>query len=207
MPDGLSLTAEPFSFDSLEQPSAPRTAASVAAHLRALEQEAREHGRREGLAEGAADAADRLAPAAAALAEAARLLASERERMLADGERRAVELALAIAAKVVGATIAAKPETVLEVVAGALRRTTERDRLVVEVSPQDLDLVRGAIDGLAGQLGGIGRLEVVAERRVERGGCVVRTPEGEIDASLDLQLERVAEVVRSALPAAVAADA
>jgi flagellar biosynthesis/type III secretory pathway protein FliH len=98
----------------------------------------------------------------------------------------------------VAAELETRPELVLEVVSGALRRATERDRLVVEVSPQDFPLVRDAADDLAGRLGGIQRLEVVAERRVERGGCIVRTPEGEIDGRISEQMERLAEVFDAA---------
>ena len=38
-----------------------------------------------------------------------------------------------------------------------------------------------------------------AERRVARGGCIVRTPVGDIDARVETKLERAREVVASAL--------
>jgi flagellar biosynthesis/type III secretory pathway protein FliH len=206
LPDTVPA-AEVFSFAALEPPIDAESAASVAAHLHTLEDEARERGRREGMREGLAAAGDRIAPAVDALAAAAAGVLALREELIDGGERRAVELALAIAAKVVGTTVAVSPGAVLEVVAGALRRTTERERLVIEVAPDDLAIVREAVDGLAAQLGGIGRLEVVAERRIGRGGCIVRTGEGEIDATLDRQLERVGELVAQALRAPARADA
>ncbi len=79
----------------------------------------------------------------------------------------------------------------LGVVAGALLRTTDRDHLVLEVNPGDFELVRDAASELAARLGGINRMEVVSERRVGRGGCVVRTEEGEIDARIASQIDRV----------------
>jgi flagellar assembly protein FliH len=60
--------------------------------------------------------------------------------------------------------------------------------------------VQGSIDELTGRVGGIHRLEVVGERRVPRGGCVVRTVEGEVDArvgeKLDLAREALADALR-----------
>src|SRR6478672_10946331 len=50
-------------------------------------------------------------------------------------------------------------------VTGALRRTTVRDHLVLEVNPDDFELVRDAADGVAARIGGIRRMDVVAERR------------------------------------------
>ena len=43
--------------------------------------------------------------------------------------------------------------------------------------------MRAALDDLAAALGGIEHCEVQAERRVARGGAVVRTAEGEVDAT------------------------
>ena len=84
-------------------------------------------------------------------------------------------------------------------IAGALRRATVRDHLVLEVNPDDFELVHDLAEELANRVGGVRRLDVVAERRVSRGGCVVRTEEGEIDGRVEQQLERAREVVEQAL--------
>ena len=49
---------------------------------------------------------------------------------------------------------------------------------------------REAVDGLVRQLGGIEHLEVQEERRVQRGGAMVRSTTGEIDARIQTKLER-----------------
>jgi flagellar assembly protein FliH len=77
----------------------------------------------------------------------------------------------------------------------------ERKRIAVLVNPADLDLVREAMGGVVAGLGGIEHCEVQAERRVGRGGAVVRTPDGDVDAGLDAKLERAREVVQAALGA------
>ena len=87
----------------------------------------------------------------------------------------------------------------VEAVRGALRGLVERERVTVLVHPDDLDLVRGAMGDLISALGGIEHCEVQAERRVARGGAVVRTPEGDVDARLDTKLQRAREVVETAL--------
>ena len=81
-------------------------------------------------------------------------------------EADAVELALRIAEQALGAAIAADPELVVDVVRGALRRLVERDRVLILVNPDDLELVRDHASRLVGELGGIEHCEVQAERRV-----------------------------------------
>jgi flagellar biosynthesis/type III secretory pathway protein FliH len=160
---------------------------------------AAEQGRAEGHAEGLAAAQAALEPARAALVAAVEELAAERSRVAAEAEAAAVELALALAEKVLGAALELRPELVLDVATGALRRTDDREHLVLQVNPDDLELVRACADDVAARLGGIGRLEVASERRVARGGCIVRTPAGEIDARIEEQLARAAEVLRESV--------
>jgi flagellar assembly protein FliH len=191
----MSSSAELFEFG----PLAPPAARGDGATLQSVVEEARERGHAAGLAAGLEEAQVRLAPAASALAEAVTAVAAEQEEFLIRAERAAVDLALRLAEKIVGASIDADPEAVLGVIAGSLRRATVRDHLVLEVNPDDFELVHDLADELAARVGGVRRLDVVAERRVTRGGCVVRTEEGEIDARIEQQLERAREVVEQAL--------
>jgi flagellar assembly protein FliH len=153
----------------------------------------------EGLAAGRDQALAELTPAATALEQAGRALRAEAAVAAERLEMQAVDLALFLAEKIVGAAIAADPQLVVEAVRGALRGIVERERVTVLVHPDDLELVRGAMGGLVATLGGIEHYEVQAERRVARGGAVVRTPDGDVDARLDVKLQRAREVVDAAL--------
>jgi flagellar biosynthesis/type III secretory pathway protein FliH len=143
----------------------------------------------EGLAAGRAE----VSGAARALAVAASEL-QEARGVAADAvEPLAVELALQIATKVLGGAFETQPELLLEVIRGALRRLSEPLPATLLVNPDDADLVRDSLAELGVEHGG--ELTVRAERRVERGGCIVRTRAGEIDAQVSVQLERAAKVV------------
>ena len=76
--------------------------------------------------------------------------------------------------------------------------------MTVLVHPEDLELVREAMDGVRATLGGIEHCEVQAERRVSRGGAVVRTPDGDVDARVETKLQRAREVVEAASSSAAA---
>ena len=84
---------------------------------------------------------------------------------------------------------------VLDVVRGALRAIVERERVVVMVNPADLELVREGMADIAGALGGIEHVDVQEERRVPRGGTVVRTAVGEVDARIATKLDRARDAV------------
>jgi flagellar assembly protein FliH len=176
--------AEVFEFTALERPPfLVEDSASAEERTAAMQAEAEHKGYQQALE---------------AFTAAERSMAEMHDRYVAEAEAAAVDLAFQIAEKVIGATVASDREAVLGVVSGALLRTTDRDHLVLEVNPGDFDLVRESASELAARLGGINRMEVVSERRVEAGGCVVRTEAGEIDARVSSQLERVRQLLAEA---------
>jgi flagellar assembly protein FliH len=165
----------------------------------ALAEEARAAGHEAGFQAGLVEAQAQMAAGVAALQAAAQAVADERERISAAVETSAVELALRIAEQAIGASVAVRPDAVVDVVRGALRRLVERDRVTILVNPEDLDLVRSASDQLMAELGGIEHCDVQAERRVGRGGAIVRTVEGEVDATLATKLARAREALEDEL--------
>lgn len=190
-----------FEFPELAAPPAPEAvardearAAAAAAELHRAEVEA---ARAEGYAAGLADGRAEIAEAAAALRAAAAELEGERGRAAERTEAAAAELSLLIAEKVIGTALELRPELLLEVVRGALRRLAEPRESVLLVNPEDLETVAAAVDELATELGA--PLSARAERRVPRGGCVVRSQAGEIDARIGEQLERARAIVAAEL--------
>ncbi|MCW2953333.1 MAG: Flagellar assembly protein FliH/Type secretion system HrpE [Conexibacter sp.] len=188
-----------YAFEQLEAPPPPReredpVAAAQAAADR-IREEARAAGHAEGVATAQAIAEAQLRPALQALSEAVAQVESVRDAAAAAVERDAIELALQLAEKIVTGAIEVAPERVLAVVRGALRRLVERRRVTILVNPEDLELVREATAGFITGLGGIEHCEVQSERRVLRGGAIVRTEEGQIDATVETQLERARELI------------
>ena len=198
-----------FAFEQLEpvaveprriDPQAARNEAEqILAGARQEAERIREQAYAEGVHAGRAEAAAQVAPAVQALGEALAQVDAERHRVVAEVEEAAVGLALQIADKALTAAITAHPERVVDVVRGALRCLVDRERVTIHVNPRDLELVREAADGLARQLGGIDHIDVQEERRVQRGGAIVRSATGEIDARIETKLARARELLQEEL--------
>ena len=150
-------------------------------------QEGFEVGYREGQAKAQREIGDLLAFAEAAVRE----VSDTRARILEENETALVELAIQAAEKILQTTLAAEPERVADVLRGALRKAYVRDRLQVVCNPDDLALVEQAEETLQAQVGTLKNLELVGDRRVHRGGVIVRTPGGDVDATLGSQLDRL----------------
>jgi flagellar assembly protein FliH len=88
------------------------------------------------------------------------------------------------------------PERVVDVVRGALRGLLGTERIIVCVHPDDIDLVRAA-----GLEHADAHIEIYAERRVPRGGVLVRTAVGEVDGRIETKLDAVRALVAAELHA------
>ncbi|GJQ28177.1 MAG: hypothetical protein HBSAPP03_00610 [Phycisphaerae bacterium] len=162
--------------------------------------EGREEGRREGLEAGKAAA---LAAHAASLrvleqswGTALEAFVADRERLLLDAKADVVRLALAIATRVTRRTYAHDPTVIGALLEGALSLIAKPTRLVVRVCPADEPLAREAIPGLRTALSRVEHIDVIADPSLARGSCVVGTREGgEVDASIGVQLDRIARAL------------
>jgi flagellar assembly protein FliH len=192
------------SLSELEQLAPPpshdpvRAAAAVveAAHAEAeaLRARAVEDGFAEGLRAGREQASASLAPALEAVRAALDEAVAARDALVQSAEERAAALAVAIAEKVVAGVLEVAPERVVDVVRGALRGVLDGERIVVCVNPDDVELVRCAGRELADS-----HIEIHGERRVARGGALVRTSVGEIDAQIATKLAAVQALVAAEL--------
>ncbi len=203
-----------FSFDQLPPEPAGARITSASADPRAMAEDfmaaaraeaddlrhtARQQGYEEGYQAGMAAAREELAPAATAMAHALAEAQQLRAEAADQVEARAVELSLRLAEKVLAGTLEVQPERVVDVVRGALRCLVDRERVTVQVNTLDLELVRDAVEPIASTLGGIDNIDVQEDRRVARGGALVRSAAGEVDATIETKLARAREVLESEL--------
>jgi len=211
LPDAATNAA--FDFEQLTPPPRKEPPPSVEeAHSRAqaivaraeaeadrIRNEAHQQGFAEGMIAGRNALKDTAEPIVVALSQAVEQVRTMQEQAAEAVERDAVGLAVEIAEKVVAGALTVQPERILDVVRGALRTIVDRERIAIMVNPEDLALVREGMDELAGALGGIEHVEVQEERRVARGGVLVRTGVGEIDARVETKLERAMATVEAQL--------
>ena len=201
----LSEPAVSYAFEPLEPSDPPprdepaRRLAQATAEAQRIREQARAEGYAQGRAPGHEDGAAEIAAAARSLGEALAAVHEQRALVAEAVERDAIELALALAAKILAGSLQARRELVVEVVQGALRRLSERRRITVLVNPADLDTVRAAIGEITAQGSGVELCDLQSEARVGVGSAIVRTSEGEVDASVQTQLERAREVVAAEL--------
>lgn len=126
---------------------------------------------------------------------------SRLEFAILDWDARAAELALAVARRIVGEVCEIPGAAAAHVARMALRKLGSEFRVRVRCHPSDLDLLRNERELWNGR-GTTRRVELVEDETVGRGGVVVETDTGTIDA----RIPRLTDSVERALAHAIEAE-
>lgn len=118
-------------------------------------------------------------------------VAENKHRFLKDSESELLTLSLKIAEHLIQKSIELDPETITSVITTAIRRITDKDKVIIKVSPDDADIVRQRRDQILEKMPDIRSLEIHDDPKLERGGCIIETRLGYIDASLKTGFESV----------------
>jgi len=163
-------------------------AASEAAHLRA---QAHQDGYAQGLEEARRHMQDQLAR----LGEIVQRAHADTAQILRNVERDVIDLVLLITERVVYRELSLNPSLVVEAVRQAMEVAETGIVVRVRVNPEDLVFVEATWRDVAAEHR-LQAVELVADGLVQRGGCVVETRTGTIDAQVDT---KIAEVERALL--------
>ena len=123
-----------------------------------------------------------------------------REDIIAASEKQMVDMILMIARKVIKDEVVERKEVVLNNIREALRRIKDRDRVNIRVNFADLELTTAHKDELIKMMESLRKVNIYEDSRVDRGGCIIETDVGSIDARISTQLKEIEEAIRNAEP-------
>jgi flagellar assembly protein FliH len=116
-----------------------------------------------------------------------------------DVEADLVQLALAVARKIVGRDVSLGPEAVTRIIREALGQVEHAGKITIKLNPADLELLADIKPQLLSGLPEAGRAVFEADEGIARGGCLIETDEGEVDARIERQFQVVEEAFRTEL--------
>ena len=158
--------------------------------LAALEREAftkgYAQGERAGLEAGGKRAEAMLRRVAQTLEE----LGNLRKTLMQQSERQMVQLALTLARRVVQREISLDPELIAAMAHVAIKKLGVSNPSTIRLHPDDYTIVARDGDRWSGS-----NVTVVPDPSIARGGCMVESDFGTIDASLDRQFDEMARAL------------
>ena len=177
---------------SFDQPKAHAATVTNIERAKAIDDHARNEGFRaghhDGLEAGRREARAEAEPRIARMDELLASLTTDLTRVDKELAEEVVQLALAVARKLVGAALEARPETVQACVEEALRHVVlAQGTLCVSVHPEDAAIVRSHLETSPRS----GAWVISEDTKIARGGCRIETGTGEVDATLQHRWARI----------------
>lgn len=108
--------------------------------------------------------------------------------IIAQSETEMVELALEIAKKIVGREVTIDREVALTLVKISLAKLHNRTFAKVLLNPEDFAYIQSHLERADFH----GSIELVEDRSISLGGCLIQTETGEIDARIESQFDEIA---------------
>ncbi len=137
--------------------------------------------------------AEQLAGVLPALRQAVAQIEQSRDGWLRHWEQAAVEVAAAIAARVVRSELTRRPEIPVNLVREALQLAAGNTRVRIALAPADHQKIAEQVQSLVEEMAGLTAAEIVPDADVSPGGCRVETQFGLIDQQIESQLRRIVE--------------
>jgi len=157
---------------------------------------AREEGRDEGWIEGRAEA-ERLIERLHKVLDAS---IEKRQEIIDEAETQLIDLVLLVSRKVVKVISENQKNVVINNIVQALRKLKSRGDVAIRVNLADLDLTTEHIKDFMRMAENVKSITVLEDSSVDKGGAIIETDFGQIDARISSQLREIEEKILELVP-------
>ncbi len=154
-----------------------------------LKNQAQLEGMTEGTAQGRQEWEERIMTAARLAVE----VENGRLERIARSEPELLELAVAIAQKIIGAELELDPSQQLALVRNALARMNGASNITIRIHPEDRELIDSHLPQLREVFTEPKPIRIEDDPAIAPGGCYIETERGSADARVQSQLEAIAD--------------
>lgn len=172
------------------------------AHLeeQKIKDDAKQDGFRQGHDDGYSAGESEIERLVERLRKMVEALMLRREEILKETEQQIVELVILMTRKVVKIISETQKTAIMSNVLAALKKVKSRGNVILHVNLEDLKLASANADEFIKRVENIQGITVVEDSTVEKGGCVVETDFGAIDARISSQLSELEEKIMEISP-------
>ena len=125
-------------------------------------------------------------------------ISHQSETLFVKHEAQFVKLSMEVARQLVLKEIKTDPSVVLESMKAAFNQAVSGNNLTIYLNPKDLELAKNYASKELEPSGGLS-LEIKADPKIERGGCLIESEFGLVDATMQAKWEAVRSAVSEVL--------
>ncbi len=165
-----------------------------------IEKEAYERGYKEGHERGYQEGREEVKRLVDRLHTIISKAIEKRNEIIEESETQIINLVLLIAKKVIKVISENQKNVVINNVVQALRKLKSRGDVIIRVNFADLELTSEHIKDFMSMVENVKSISVLEDSSVDRGGCIIETDFGQIDARISSQLHEIEEKILELMP-------
>lgn len=160
-----------------------------------MEEDARKSGFEQGQHDGRDAASAELDEMLATMRGLVDVARAERHKIIEGAEPEIIKLAMVLAEKIIHQQVSVDKGVVVSMARAAITRLVNRETVTVRVNPADIEMIRESKEKMLAN-SDIEHLRIVEDNRVDRGGVVMETESGTIDAKIMTQVKEAKRVLQ-----------
>lgn len=124
---------------------------------------------------------------------------SEYKRDIKNMEKEIIDLSFEIAEKVINYEVEKSDEYIIGIIKDVLARAVDKKDVTLRLSNEDYSMVLSKQKLLIARIKGFGEVEIVQDEALTPGSCIVDSPYGIMDSSLQVRMNKVQDEVEKIL--------
>jgi len=124
-------------------------------------------------------------------------LEKAKKEMILNAEKGAVELALAVAKKIICHEVSINKSIIVDIVKEALKKILDYNNIKIKVGPSDYEFINKSKGEFSDFSKTAGNMVFEQDESILDGGCLIETDSGHIDARIENQLQIIEDGFRT----------
>jgi len=117
-------------------------------------------------------------------------------RLYSEGEQDLLRLSTLAAKTIIREEVRANPGIIGNTIRAALEYLVDKSKICIHISSEDMDEVRRILPDLSALTKG-GKFQLMEDKAIEAGGCVIETGFGRINATIEDQLAMLEQIIQN----------
>jgi flagellar assembly protein FliH len=159
--------------------------------IRRAEEVAYDRGMSDGIRQGRALQKEEAVHALQAMTNMTTDLSELKKNILEKAEQQIIQMVLGVAEKVLHLEVTTNREVIRNVLREAIRKIVDRENMKIRVHPQDFQYMVEIKADFLQTFDGVKNIVFEEDDSIQRGGAIIETMFGEVDARLDQQFREI----------------
>lgn len=152
---------------------------------------AEQNGYKDGYEQGYQNGLDEAQQVILAAEDTIDFINRRKEAIYSEAEEEVMNLVLEISKKVIGIELTQNKDAILSIIKQGLERSTFKSKLILKTSSEDYEHVVKNKNVIIKLVEGLSELDIISDLSLDKGGCIIQTPSGEINASTNIQFREI----------------